>query len=134
MKNNKTIIITLILSIILSTSIVKADTLSMCNEVGVLKAIYFIKILVRASFILVPIGVIVIGLIDLSKSVIGNDEKNSKKNLDLFIKRLIYSIIFFCIPWLVTLIMNLLGDLTKDVEWIDCINNATSEKIKELEK
>ena len=54
---------------------------------------------------------------------------SSKKNLNLFIKRLIYGALVFCVPWIVNVVMHLLGDLTKDVNWTDCYNNANKEYI-----
>ena len=77
----------------------------------------------------IPIGLIVFGLIDFSKSVASGDEKDGKKNLNLFIKRLIYGALVFCVPWIVNVVMHLLGDLTKDVNWTDCYNNANKEYI-----
>ena len=37
-------------------------------------------------------------------------------------------------PWLIEVLISFLGDLTEGVNWTDCINNANSEKIEELEK
>ena len=64
-------------------NIVLADTMDACTNVGVLKVIYFIKLLLNIAFIAVPIGLIVFGLIDFSKSVASGDEKDGKKNLNL---------------------------------------------------
>ena len=63
-----------------------------------------------------------------------NDEKEQKKSLNLFIKRLIYAVVIFLVPWIIEVFISLLGDLTDDVNWTDCITNANKEKIEELEK
>ena len=105
------------------------EAMDACTNVGIPKVIYFIKLLLNIAFIAVPIGLIVFGLIDFSKSVASGDEKDGKKNLNLFIKRLIYGALVFCVPWIVNVVMHLLGDLTKDVNWTDCYNNANKEYI-----
>ena len=105
-----------------------------CENPDILRVIYFLKILIDIEKILVPIALIVIGSIDLSKSVMSNDEKEQKKKLNLFIKRLIYAVVIFLVPWIIEVFISLLGDLTDDVNWTDCITNANKERIEELEK
>lgn len=103
-----------------------------CVEPDLLRIIYFIKILINIIFIIVPISVIVMGLIDLSKSTVSSDEGEQKKNLRLFFKRIISAVFVFAVPWIVNVFMELLGDLTSKVSLADCWNNANSEKINDL--
>ena len=110
------------------------ELIEACENPDILRIIYFVKILIDIVKIIVPIGLIIIGSIDFSKSVINSDEKEQKKTLNLFIKRLIYAALIFIVPWLVEALISFLGDLTEGVNWTDCINNANSEKIEELEK
>ena len=110
------------------------ELIEACENPDILRIIYFIKILIDIVKIIVPIGLIIIGSIDFSKSVINSDEKEQKKTLNLFIKRLIYAALIFIVPWLIEVLISFLGDLTEGVNWTDCINNANSEKIEELEK
>ena len=51
-----------------------------CNNPDILRVIYFIKILIEIIMIIVPIGLIIMGLLDFSKSVVTNDENARKKN------------------------------------------------------
>lgn len=129
MRRYKYLLFSIISFMLFNINIVFADTMDACTNVGILKVIYFIKLLLNIAFIAVPIGLIVFGIIDFSKSVASGDEKDSKKNLNLFIKRLIYGALVFCVPWIVSVVMHLLGDLTKDVNWTDCYNNANKEYI-----
>ena len=129
MRRYKYLLFSIISFMLFNINIVLADTMDACTNVGILKVIYFIKLLLNIAFIAVPIGLIVFGLIDFSKSVASGDEKDGKKNLNLFIKRLIYRALVFCVPWIVNVVMHLLGDLTKDVNWTDCYNNANKEYI-----
>ncbi|MGN1312266.1 MAG: hypothetical protein ACI4U4_04590 [Bacilli bacterium] len=110
------------------------EMIEACENPDILRIIYFIKILIDIVKIIVPIALIVIGSVDLSKSVMSNDEKEQKKSLNLFIKRLIYAVVIFLVPWIIEVFISLLGDLTDDVNWTDCIINANKEKIEELEK
>lgn len=119
MRRYKYLLFSIISFMLFNINIVLADTMDACTNVGILKVIYFIKLLLNIAFIAVPIGLIVFGLIDFSKSVASGDEKDGKKNLNLFIKRLIYGALVFCVPWIVNVVMHLLGDLTKDVNWTD---------------
>ena len=50
-----------------------------------MKVIYFIKILINIIFIIVPISVIVMGLIDLSKSTVSSDEGEQKKKFKIIL-------------------------------------------------
>ena len=110
------------------------EMIEACENPGILRIIYFAKILINIARIAIPIGLIVIGTIDFSKSVINSDEKEQKKTLNLFIKRIIYAVVVFLVPWIVEVLISFLGDLTSDLNWTDCITNANSETIKELEK
>lgn len=134
MRKYKYILFSIGSFMLLNLNIVSADTLDACTNVGVLKVIYFIKLLLNIVFIVVPIGLIVLGLMDFSKSVTSGDDKEGKKNLNLFLKRLLYGVLVFCIPWIVSTFMKLLGDLTKDVNWTDCYNNANKEYINAHEE
>ena len=106
--------------------------MEICVEPDLLRIIYFIKIIINVIFIIVPIGVIVMGLIDLSKSTISSNEEEQKKKSKLFLKRIISAVLVFAVPWIVNVIMGLLGELTSNVNLADCWNNANSEKINDL--
>ena len=105
MRRYKYLLFSIISFMLFNINIVLADTMDACTNVGILKVIYFIKLLLNIAFIAVPIGLIVFGLIDFSKSVASGDEKDGKKNLNLFIKRLIYGALVFCVPWIVNVVM-----------------------------
>lgn len=134
MKKYKYILLSLSTIILCNLNIASADTLEACTNPDFLRIIYFIKLLLNIVFIIVPIALIVLGLVDFSKTVTTGKDEDAKKNLNLFIKRLVNGIIVFCIPWIVNVFMSLLGDLTSDVNWTDCYNNATKSEIEDLEK
>ncbi len=61
-------------------------------------------------WIIVPIGLIVFGTIDLGKAVIASDEKEVKAAQKRLISRFIYAALVFFIPVIVTAIMGLVAD------------------------
>lgn len=108
-----------------------------CTNPDILKVIYFFNIIIDIIRIIIPIALIILGIIDFSKSVINSDEKSQKKSFNLFLKRLFYGILVFTVPWVVEVLMVTLGNLLdKDNmgNFTDCIENANSDKIAELEK
>lgn len=64
MRRYKYLLFSIISFMLFNINIVLADTMDACTNVGILKVIYFIKLLLNIAFIAVPIGLIVFGLID----------------------------------------------------------------------
>lgn len=104
-----------------------------CTNPDILRVIYFGKLIVDIVKIIIPIGLIIMGMIDLSKSVVTNDDGVQKKNMKLFIKRIIYAVLVFAVPWIVEVLIVNLGNLAKGVNYTDCLENANSECIENLE-
>lgn len=105
-----------------------------CENPEILKVIYFASIIVDIVKIIVPIGLVAMAMLDFSKGVTSGNESDNKKNLSKLIKRFIYAILIFAVPWIVKILIINLGNLTKGVNYTDCLENATGDKIKELEE
>ncbi len=77
----------------------------------------------------VPIILIVLGVVDLSKAVVSSDEKKTKEAQKMFMTRLIYAVVIFLIPTVISLLFNLLpenvfgGDM-EGYTWKDCWDEA----------
>jgi len=95
-----------------------------CTNPDILKVIYFFQLMLDIVKIIIPIGLIIMGMIDFSKSVITNDESAQKKNVSIFIKRIIYAVLIFIVPWIVEVIMIWLGNITEKVNFTDCLENT----------
>lgn len=112
--------------------------MKVCENPDILRVIWFGLEIVDIVKIIIPIALIVLGIIDFSKSVITSDEGIQKKSGKLFFKRLIYAILVFTVPWLIKVLIITLGDLavlkTNEVNFTDCLDNANGEKIEELEQ
>ncbi len=78
-------------------------------------------------FVVIPIILIVLLMIDFAKMVIAGNEGDQKKLFNLAIKRVIMAIAVFFVPTAINLVNNLLDDM--GVEYSSCLANANSETI-----
>ena len=107
--------------------------LDACQHPGILRVLYFGKLLIDLVFTLLPIGLIVMILVDFSKVVISGDEKEVK-NSKIVVQRIISAMIVFCIPWIVSLFMNLLSGAGINVAYKECIKNIQSGDFSYFDK
>ena len=90
------------------------------------------SIVIFAIQIVVPVLLIIWGMIDFTKAVVGQDDSKMKEAQKVFIKRLIAAAIVFLTVTIVKLLLNLVVDLTRDDSegtmnidentWSTCIN------------
>lgn len=99
--------------------------LETCQNPDILRIIYFIKILMDIVFIIVPIGLILFLLIDLSKAMISGDDKEGEKINKLIVNRIVMAIVIFFIPNVVAFVASVLGTSG----YAECLNNANSDTI-----
>lgn len=91
-----------------------------CTEQDLMKVFDFVKFFLRMVQFIVPVILIVLGTIDLVKAVIASKEDEIKNAQKMLIKRLIYAVIVFLVPFIVSLIMGWIGN----DEWKGCWNDA----------
>lgn len=78
----------------------------------------------------IPILLIIFGSLDLGKAVMSQDDKEIKGATGKLIKRAIAAAVVFFIPFIVNLVMNLLGtadgaiEENNNMKWADCWNHA----------
>lgn len=89
---------------------------------GLLPLVRVVVQLIKIFMIIIPIGLIIYGTIDLGKAVIASDEKEVKAAQNRLIKRFIYAALIFFVPMLVGVVMNVVsaggeGDTTS---WENC--------------
>jgi len=109
--------------------------LGICEIPSVLKVVYFIKQFINIIRILVPIGLILMILLDLFKGIVATDEDGMKKSIPTIIKRIIFAVLVFLVPTIVNFVINIVYDLTGgDAHLLSCVVNADMELIKEYEK
>ena len=104
--------------------------LSGCQNPDILSLIYLAKKILNLATTLIPIGVILFITIDIFKIVIGSDsDKTVKENQKLIIKRLVYSVLIFFAPTIVSVVMNSLSIVGLGTDYKQCIANANKETI-----
>ena len=104
--------------------------LSVCENVAILKLLYFIRTLLDLVLFAIPIGVVVMVMLDFGKNVIAGKEDEMKKNLNIAIKRLIYSVVIFLVPTIVEFAINGLGEF--NVDYKSCFY-VTLDEIDKME-
>ena len=102
-----------------------------CENVNVLKVYYYVKELLNIIFFLIPVALILMVTIDFAKNVISKDEEAMKANTSLGLKRIIYAVVIFLIPFVVRMAINSFVD--SEVGYGKCLN-ATLETIKKQTK
>ena len=104
-----------------------APTNSTCGGIGPIVA--FIKNgLMPIIQFGVPILLIIFGSLDLGKAVMSQDDKEIKGATGKLIKRAIAAAVVFFIPFIVNLVMGLIGTsgvTENNQSWISCWNNPS---------
>lgn len=106
----------------------------LCQHPGFLRALYFVLLCMDIIFIVVPIGLIIILLIDFSKAMIAGASDEAKKSTKLVGKRIISAMILFAIPWIVDVFTSSMGQMGFTTDFTNCINNARSGDFDYYEK
>lgn len=88
----------------------------LCSNSDLLVIINLLKTAVNLLQILIPIGLIVFGLIDLGKAVIASKEDEMKKAQGNLIKRVMYAVLVFLVVTIVSFVMGMVGS----TEWKEC--------------
>jgi len=99
-----------------------------CQIPFVLQIIYFGKILIKIVQILLPIILILYMLFDFSKCIISGDDSECSKIVKHSFKRILYAVIVYAVPYVVSVFASVLSDFVPDYSM--CITNATAENIK----
>ena len=94
---------------------------SVCTG-GIAEVVGIAKMVIKVLQLVVPIGLIIMGTIDMAKAVIADDEKKMKEAQKPFIKRIIAAVIVFLIPIIVNMVLSFVT--TGNSDWIDCWNSA----------
>ena len=100
--------------------------LDACQHPAVLRTLYFGMIIKDIVFTIIPIGIVLMTIIDFSKAVVAGKEDEQNKAVKLIPKRIMYAIIVFAIPWVVKILMKTLSDLKLNVamDFDTCLKNA----------
>ena len=70
--------------------------------------------IVRIVLIVIPIIIVLLGTFDLGKAVMAVEDKEIKEAQKMFIKRLVYGVIIFFIPYLVAGVYSLFDGMSTE--------------------
>lgn len=107
--------------------------LNVCENPDILRILYFGLKILDYIFLLIPIGLIIMVIIDVAKVVISGDEKETKTTTKNIVNRVIYTILLFFVPTIVTAVMNILAGSGITSEYGKCIENANKETIQQYQ-
>lgn len=112
---------------------------SVCQNSTVIEILYFCYLIFQIVTLIVPIGLIIMLMVDLSKCVINKDGEDENA-IKLIPKRILMAVFVFIIPFIVPIVMNVLTSQNVDTggNYQDCftkiIEGTASEYIKGLKE
>lgn len=74
----------------------------------------------------IPCVLIVLGTIDMFKAMTSGDEKATKEAQKKFIRRLIYAVVAFLIPFIISLVFTFVGNTLDAKETVDASNTLSN--------
>ncbi len=112
-------------------------TRGFCIEPGVTNVTYFLGVLIFAIKIIIPIGMIILGSIDMTKAVLANDDTAIKKNALALVKRFAIGVLIFFIPTIVNFALGLVYNFNDDFQnsmknCSSCLLSPTSSETKKI--
>ena len=85
-------------------------------------------IFVTAIKIFIPVALIVFGMLDMGKAVTSGKDDEIKKQITVFIKRVIAAVIVFFVPTIVGLMMQMINRSVTDIDtcgYSQCVQSVT---------
>ena len=114
-----------------------SDTMQTCCNLQ--PFLNIIRMVIRLIQYSVPLLLLVLGTIDMVKAVASNDDKISKTSSQMFLKRLIYGVLIFLVPFLLRVILKMIDDNiiknSNDVSatsWLSCWNYTMDNELKSV--
>lgn len=97
----------------------------LCSNTNLLQVIHIVRTVINILQIAVPVALILWGTLDIGKAVIAGDEKKMKEAQKPFIKRIVYAVIAFLVPFIVSIVMGYVGN----TEWKTCWSAAEDVEV-----
>jgi propanediol dehydratase large subunit len=104
----------------------------MCNNSNLSFIFTILQNLIKVIKYIVPIILIVMATLDVAKIIMNTDYKVKKESTSNIVKRIIYALLFFLVPTLVSLLFKILiannnpndygGGSTYNSNWAACVS------------
>lgn len=101
------------------------ENTGLCSNTNLLQVIHIVRTVINILQIAVPVALILWGTLDIGKAVIAGDEKKMKEAQKPFIKRIVYAVIAFLVPFIVSIVMGYVGN----TEWKNCWTAAKDVEV-----
>ena len=75
----------------------------------------------------IPAVLIILGTIDMFKAMTSGDEKKTKEAQKTFVRRLIYAVVAFLIPFIIGLVFTFVGNVLEGADGVDDADNALKD-------
>ena len=98
-----------------------------CDTSAVLEIIMFADKLLGVVFFIVPMLLIVMVIVDLTKGVASNEDE-MRKYLNVTIRRIVLAVILFLMPNVITLF----NSVVNNTGYSECLKNANAEYIRDV--
>ena len=112
--------------------------LDACQHPTFLRVLYFGYLFWEILAVVIPIGLIIMLMIDFTKAVVISKEDEQIKSMKIVGKRIMYAVFIFATPWLVSFIMTIIDSVGIDIggDYNLCINTvkAINEGTDNIEK
>lgn len=84
---------------------------------------------IRIILIVIPVILVLLGTFDLGKAVMAGEEKEIKGAQQMFVKRLIYGVVIFFIPYIIAGVFSLFNGLSNNEAQNQGKKNATDSSV-----
>lgn len=110
-----------------------------CGGADVLRIIKFVFTLLDLVLFVVPVGLIIMLMVDFGKNVMAGKEDEMKKNLNVAIKRIMYCVVLFFIPTIVYFAIDVVADSSAEDQNIaqkaaSCIDLARNSDANDFDQ
>lgn len=100
--------------------------LDACQHPTILRVLYFGYLFWEILAVVIPIGLIIMLMVDFTKAVIISKEEEQIKSMKLVGKRIMYAVFIFATPWLVSFFMITIDSVNIDLggDYQNCLNTV----------
>lgn len=111
------------------------DCVKDCGGADILRILKFVFKLLDLVLFIVPMGLIIMVILDFSKNVIAGKEDEMKKNVSVAIKRIIYCMVIFLVPTIVNFAVNFVSGTGDNIaaKASYCIDYAKNKDLSKCE-
>lgn len=100
--------------------------LETCKHPTILRVLYFAYLFWEILAVIIPIALIIMLMVDFTKAVVISKEDEQIKSMKLVGKRIMYAVLIFATPWLVSIVMSIVGSLGIELggDYNTCLNTV----------